>query len=154
MSDVADLAKVKANSRKFIGGLDRTSLGRFTVPISLLAAMDLLHRALMTLEDNSAVEDARARVRNLSSSTGISTRDAAAEMLFWWSVSDEEPLWGRKHLTEDYKDSISRLFDIRDYPAMHDYFESGIWDTVFIARCIADGIDPEMSVNLFRTADA
>jgi len=166
MSALSDeFMKAVSVSKKFVAGLDRSALGRFSVPVEKLLAMDVFYRVTDIEERLGLTSDKDASVlfgkvsddmeRLFPSSKSYATSsdwDATVfEMLFWWRLHDDDAVCTNEYakvVIEDFPDELDRVALIHSHPSMHEYFAVGIWDTDFIVVCMADGIDAEMAATL------
>ena len=156
-SDIA-LAEYKSVSDGFVGGLDRTRLGRFAIPLDVLTAEDTLQRIGVSEEagllpgvsmTSTHYKTMLNKSEGLCKASGIKNRDALNEVLFWWRECGD-PLWDVDESEEmmEYHKGLPKLITVYDNPDKHDYFEAGIWDVSFIERCIAEGVDAELASSL------
>ena len=49
---------------------------------------------------------------------------------------------------------ILRLAKIHGEANIHEYFAAGVWNVEFIRRCIAEGIDPELALEMSKEGGA
>ena len=147
-------ADVSALSRRFIGGLDRSPLGRFAVPRDVLTEVDTEQRTRALRARGEMVKGYSAfyafqYAEDFAEKRGVDYYAAESELEFWWHYVGEPLLESPIQPRDEYRDSLSRLYIIAESPVeMHDYFEAGLWDTDFIARCISDGIDAELAKSI------
>lgn len=72
-----------------------------------------------------------------------------AEMVFWDATLDEKTqlLLAERH-KNDFDAHVKLLIMVADKPSYLPYAEQGIVDENFIARCIAEGVDSSLAVQL------
>jgi len=164
MSAVDDVA---VDAIDFIGSLDRSVLGSFAVDGEALYLSHLVHRYLLVADDLSTsisvgdmsygLYDDRASALKLAQETEdlynatfpLPYREAAAtELFYWWSISGDDELVEAESHYGDYQAHNRLALIASSTPLVHSYFAVGIWDTAFIERCTADGVDPELAASM------
>ena len=153
MSAVEELMALEAKSNDFVNGLDRSRLGRFAVPIEALLMIDTLERIDKSIvsespEGKEFYGERHDRTKYFYSDSKPKMQEILSELFFWWKMHND-PLWAiipewDLNLNEE---SLRLLELYYTHPDMHDFFDAGIWDISFIARCIADGVDVEMATS-------
>jgi len=158
IADDAMLTKpdeVEGMTASFIAGLDRSRLGSFAVPLDVLFANDVANRLFILTDGGSELyEDAIARLTSALFASDTDNRDVTAEMVFWWSVTDDPFMRIRRvqHLIDSFQEGIEKLLVVYENPDKHEYFDAGIWDVAFIERCIAGDVDVELALTLMASS--
>ena len=157
-----NLDEAEAASREFVAGLDRTPLGRFAIDSDVLSAMDLMQRVVTSivvpvgdrLPSGVASNRLAAALRDAGLDTSLDcSRDCAAEVFFWWGVTDES-LWSSS-VPDSLESRVERLRAVYDNPSMHDYFGAGIWDVALVGKLMREGISPDsIDAELARSLSA
>lgn len=74
-----------------------------------------------------------------------------AEVFFWRSLSAHNDAWAAL-TTENVEGLVliefNRLKQVYSHPSFHTFYQAGIWDDAFIAKCIANDIDASMAVGI------
>lgn len=146
-------------SREWFNALDRTRLGSFAYYSETI----ILRHAYMSMRLNRfkkldiAIEVGRyfdELEYEFYQSYELEEKDSArrsAEICLWWELSGESKLrlqadkflislhqWGETRKVLDWYVRYRAVYKNPDYA---DYYTAGIYDNLFIDRCLADGID-------------
>ena len=155
---------VEALSTKFVGSLDRSSLGSFAVDEYMLYLADVIQRSLQVLwnaiDNTTSLKTDHAvktiELQELVGNRGTLLAKVYAELFLWWKLSGNEKsiAYVKRYFADGHNGYMLAQMDVLNtvflHPKKHDYFVAGVWDVEFIERCISENIDPsiasEMSV--------
>ena len=146
----ADALVFLAKSDIWVKSIDRSRLGVLATPPNILALGHAIHR---TSKNRSRYRVKELLEYMLTTETGQSVfgspefdNELSAEVWFWNKPGKRTP---RFRLKAPLLPAVVRLETIAANPEMHDYFAAGIWDIEFINRCLAEGIDASIAVEMF-----
>ena len=149
------------NSRRWAVSLDRSFLGLMAIDVDLLGAM----KARVTMEIETERKDSDGwhyvdkKLRKAIYMAGDETarmNDFYAEVYFWMLLEnvqrDIEHIEYERRFNSQTNARIGVLFSAKKHPEYVTYYEAGIWDEAFIIRCLAEGIDASMALELTGSA--
>jgi len=138
-------------SDSWAAGLDRSSLGVFAVPESILAIVDATKRADEYSSHYKVLGEIHNEFYRRQEAEGVdydNVYESAcldAELMFWQEKSRGYAFRSREGLEDNLSQLLMRLDVISEHPEMHSYFEAGIWDLEFIRKCMAGGVDADLA---------
>ena len=154
--------ELAAESKVFVGALDRSALGNFAIREDALVLADTILRITVAFGSQGEFYSVPSAIQyeyaldDIVVGSGLSFTNVYGEALYWRKVVDDATAEDVAAFVKavGYGDAteaqMHRLGMVAKFPMMHNYFALGIWDARLIAGYIDAGIDPALAISMER----